>query len=77
MALPIKTLNTGHQFRAGKHVDDAIGLLSSRDAAAWLDVSERTLWTIASEGDLPRLRVRGSVKYDIADLRAYVAKLKA
>jgi excisionase family DNA binding protein len=51
-------------------------LLTSREAATILNVSARTLWTLTNEGDLPSVRVGHSVRYDPADLRAWIERRK-
>lgn len=51
-------------------------LLTSREAAAILSVSARTLWTLTNEGDRPSVRVGHSVRYDPADLRAWIERQK-
>ena len=51
-------------------------LLASRQAAATMGVSERTLWAIsAPRGDLPVVRVgtgRGRMMYAVADLENWI-----
>jgi excisionase family DNA binding protein len=51
-------------------------LLSPRAAAAYLGISERTLWSLASTGQIPRVTFgpqrRKSVRYDRHDLDAWV-----
>ena len=55
-------------------------LLKSAEAAAYLGVSERTLWTMGRSGDLPRVEValgaRAIVRYDLRDLEAWVESKK-
>jgi hypothetical protein len=52
-------------------------LLTPRDAAATLAVSERTLWTwTAPRGPLACVRLGRAVRYDRRDLVALVDKLK-
>ena len=53
-------------------------LVTAREAAKMLAVSERTLWTLADSGALPRVPIgpRG-YRYDVADLRAWIATRKA
>ena len=55
---------------------NAPSLLSPRDAAAWLKISERTLWRIARDGQLRSIRFGRSVRYDIADLVAFAESRK-
>lgn len=53
-------------------------LLSTRQAAAWLGVSPRTLWSVTNDGHLPVVRLRDhTLRYDVDDLKAYVAANKA
>lgn len=48
-------------------------LLSPRAAAAALSICERTLWTLADEGEIPRVRIGKRVLYRISDLEAWIA----
>jgi excisionase family DNA binding protein len=52
------------------------GLLSYREAAKYLGVTERTLWTLVNSGDLPAVRFRRTVRIDPADLRMFIEKSK-
>jgi excisionase family DNA binding protein len=48
-------------------------LVKSRAAATTLSVSERTLWALtAPRGPIPAIRVGRSVRYSLADLRAWI-----
>ena len=47
-------------------------LMTSRDAARFLSISERTLWTLSNVGDLPRVLIGRAVRYDAADLEAFI-----
>lgn len=47
-------------------------LVTPREAARLLAVSERTLWSLAAAGEIPRVRIGRAVRYRVADLRAYV-----
>lgn len=47
-------------------------LLSSRESARALSISERTLWTLTNEGKLPVCKVRGANRYHIDDLLAFI-----
>ncbi|MGE5607810.1 MAG: helix-turn-helix domain-containing protein [Bacillota bacterium] len=51
-------------------------LLTPRDAAERLTISERTLWGLAESGEVPCVRIGRSVRYDPADLRAYIDRRK-
>jgi excisionase family DNA binding protein len=44
----------------------------SREAAAALGISERSLWKLAKEGRIPVVRVGRSVRYDERDLVDFV-----
>lgn len=47
-------------------------LLDEREAATFLGVSPRTLWGLASRGEVPYVRVgKISKRYDPQDLRAF------
>ena len=48
------------------------GLLNSRQAAQYLGVSERTLWTVKTTGGLPSIKIGGCVRYQLADLVEYI-----
>ncbi len=49
-------------------------LLSQREAAQFLGVSTRYLWTLRTTGKLPFLKVGNRVKYRIEDLRRWAAE---
>ena len=51
-------------------------LLTYRDAAKLLGVTERTIWTLVNRGDLPAVRFGRSVRIDPADLRGFVEASK-
>ncbi|MDA0285133.1 MAG: helix-turn-helix domain-containing protein [Planctomycetota bacterium] len=51
-------------------------LLTVREAANVLRISERTLWSLTNSGDLPSVRVGRSVRYDQSDLAAWIASRK-
>ena len=51
-------------------------LMTSRQAAQMLAISERTLWALAASGEIPRVRVGRSIRYDIEDLRRFIAARK-
>lgn len=47
-------------------------LLDEREAAKFLGVSPRTLWGLASRGEVPYVRIgKTSKRYDPRDLRAF------
>ena len=47
-------------------------LLKSRDAARLLAVSERTLWALTKQGEIPAVRRGRIVRYDVDDLQAWI-----
>lgn len=48
-------------------------LLSAKEAAKALNVSDRTLWAIsAPRGPLPVVRIQSRVLYDPADLQRFI-----
>lgn len=48
-------------------------LITAREAADLLSISERTLWQLTNDGRLPAVRFGRTVRYDPADLRAFIA----
>lgn len=51
-------------------------LLTYREAGKLLGVTERTVWTLVADGELPAVRFGRSVRIDPADLRAYIDRCK-
>ncbi|QOV90572.1 helix-turn-helix domain-containing protein [Humisphaera borealis] len=51
-------------------------LMSSREAATFLAISPRTLWTIVDRGELAAVKIGRSVRFDPADLIAFVERAK-
>ncbi len=47
-------------------------LLTAREAARLLSVSERTLWSFTNEGAIPVVRIGRRVLYSPADLHAFI-----
>ena len=52
-------------------------LLTYRQAAEVLGVSDRSIWTLVDQGTLPAVRFGRSVSIDPADLRAFIDRAKA
>jgi len=52
-------------------------LLTAREAAKGLNVCEKTLWTLTKNGEIPAVRIGRAVRYDPADLRAWIEKAKS
>ena len=51
-------------------------LLSVADAAKYLCVSERTLWSLTNENKLAAVRIGRAVRYDLQDLENFITKAK-
>ncbi len=51
-------------------------LINAREAARLLSISGRTLWTLTNTGELPCVRIGRAVRYDVADLQAWIASCK-
>jgi excisionase family DNA binding protein len=51
-------------------------LLTAEEAARWLNISPRTLWGLTASGELPHLRIGRLVRYDVADLKAWIQARK-
>jgi excisionase family DNA binding protein len=47
-------------------------LLTARQAARALSISERTLWSLTKSGQIPAVRIGRAVRYDPADLRRWI-----
>ncbi|MCG6158313.1 helix-turn-helix domain-containing protein [Rubinisphaera margarita] len=53
-------------------------LRNSRETAKVLGISERKLWSLTSpRGPIPCVRMGRNVRYDLADVRAYVNAAKS
>lgn len=52
--------------------NDSRLLLSSKEAAKLLSISERTLFTITSAGQLPCIRIMGAKRYSRSDLERFI-----
>ena len=51
-------------------------LLKPSDAAEALSISPRKLWAMTNAGEIPCVRFGKSVRYDPADLRAWIDSQK-
>ncbi|HUU94501.1 MAG TPA: helix-turn-helix domain-containing protein [Phycisphaerae bacterium] len=54
-----------------------VQLLTPRQAAKALAISERTLWKFTKRGEVPVVRIGRAVRYDQADLQAWIQRRKA
>lgn len=51
-------------------------LLTPKQAAARLAISERKLWSLTHEGRIPAVKFDRVVRYDVADLNAFIQNVK-
>jgi excisionase family DNA binding protein len=49
-------------------------LLTKKDVAEVLDVTERTVDTIAAAGELPKIKVRGCVRFAPGAVESYIQR---
>ena len=57
-------------------IDRRTLLLTPRDAAHALSISERALWQRTANGEIPRVRIGRSVRYRPAALLAYAKRME-
>ena len=57
-------------------VADSPLLLTGPEAADRLRISERTLYTLREQGEVPAVRIGSRVLYDPRDLAGFIAKRK-
>ena len=51
-------------------------LLTPREAAEALRISDRKLWGLTASGEIPCVRIGRSVRYDISDLQGWIEERK-
>jgi len=51
-------------------------LLTVKDAAAYLAISERKLWDMSKAGEIPVVRLGRAVRYDRSDLDSFIQRAK-
>lgn len=51
-------------------------LLTARDAAKALAISDRTLWALTKQGEIECVRIGRSVRYDPRDLTTFINRQK-
>ena len=51
-------------------------LLTPREAAAYLTISERTLWSMRDRGEVPAVQFGRLVRYDVRDLDRLIESCK-
>jgi excisionase family DNA binding protein len=56
--------------------DDSVSLVNARQAARTLAISERKLWQLTANGEIPHVPIGRAIRYDPRDLRAWVEAQK-
>ncbi len=51
-------------------------LYTMKQAAAALQICERSLWTLLDRGEIPKVKIGSSVRVDVRDLQAWIDKKK-
>ena len=51
-------------------------LMTSRDAAKYLCISERKLWSMTQTREIPAVRLGRAVRYDLNDLDGFIQRAK-
>ena len=51
-------------------------LIKCREAAAYLGICERKLWELSKSGRIQTVRIDRSVRFDVADLDAFISRAK-
>lgn len=51
-----------------------VRLLTPKEAADFLSVSARTIKRLVSEGNLPAVRIRNSMRFRLQDLEMYIER---
>ncbi len=54
--------------------DDAPRLLTSKQAAAQLNISPRKLWSLTNAKKIASVRIGRCVRYDAQDIRSFIDK---
>ena len=57
-------------------MEDGQRLLTEVETADVLSVCPRTVWTLADTGQLPKVRIGRSVRYDRKDIAAFIERSK-
>ncbi len=83
--LPLIASQDDARLDAGQPLASSVGtqaivgpvLLTPRDAARLLAISERTLWGLTQRREIRSVRIGRSVRYAMADLATFVDGLRA
>jgi len=60
----------------GNNTVITIRLLTAKNAAAYLAISERKLWDMTKTGEIPAVRLGRAVRYDRSDLDSFIQRAK-
>ena len=55
----------------------AVGIMTVRDLAAFLNVGEKTVYRLAKRGEIPGFKVAGTWRFKHADIDAWIEERKA
>ena len=73
-------LDSGNEIHKAGHAvggpADSPRLLKSPEAARYLAVSERTLWSLRDRGEIRCVQIGRSVRYDLEDLDSLIERRK-
>jgi excisionase family DNA binding protein len=51
-------------------------LMTVKEAAKYLCISERKLWSMTQAGEIPAVRLGRAVRYDLNDLDSFIQRAK-
>lgn len=57
-------------------MDQTKNLITTKEAASYLCISERKLWSLSKDGKLPTVRFDRVVRYDQNDLDDFIRQAK-
>ena len=59
-----------------KNTIETTRLMTVKEAAKYLCISERKLWSMTQAGEIPCVRLGRAVRYDLNDLDSFIQKAK-
>ena len=65
-----------HRLEAAMSSHKPVRLMTPEEAAGFLSVSTRTLKRLVAEGDLGAVKIRGSMRFKLEDLEAFIEASK-
>jgi len=75
--LTMRAAFRGERFLGVKIMQTTPRLRSRREAATYLAISQRKLDELTASGELPRVKIGSCVRFEQADLDAFIASQKA